>query len=54
MITIGTKVECRGVFAREWSLVGYVEEIWPDGMCGVRLTNGNYKLVSKERVRPAS
>lgn len=54
MIKIGSKVECRGVFAREWSLVGHVEEIWPDGMCGVRFSNGNFGLYPKERVRPAS
>ncbi len=51
---VGTKVECRGVFSYEWSLVGVVEEVFPDGMCWVRLENGNAKIFSAERVRPLS
>lgn len=50
---VGDKVVCRGVFAYEWSLTGVVEEVFPDGMCGVRLSNGNFKLFPAERVRPA-
>ena len=50
---VGDKVVCRGVFAREWSLVGVVEEIFGDGMCWVRLSNGNAALYPTELVRPA-
>ena len=50
---VGSKVVCRGVFAYEWSLTGIVEEVFPDGMCWVRLSNGNAAMFPKERVRPA-
>lgn len=51
---VGQKVVCRGVFSPEWSLVGVVEEVFADGMCWVRLTNGNAKLFPKDRVKPAT
>ena len=50
---VGQKVVCRGVFSYEWSLAGVVEEVFADGMCGVRLVNGNFQLYPKDRVRPA-
>lgn len=58
-LVIGTKVVCRGQFASEFSILGVIEDWIPENpsgvyMYGVRLVNGNYKLISPENVKPSS
>jgi hypothetical protein len=48
-MNIGTKVVCKGVFAKDFSLVGTVEVTRFD-MIGVRLENGNFKWFPKANV----